>query len=92
MKTTTALCCLLIAAAPLALAQDISGKRKKLESPYKSQADAKQHAADTRALSDCVQQTRTRRIDQRSPEWAKFVASCQQQQAQLQSQKQPPKR
>ena len=92
MKTTTALCCLLIAAAPLALAQDISKQRKKQESPYKSQAEVDQHKAATRANADCVARARERRIDQRSPEWAKFVLTCQQgqQQAQAQSQKPPP--
>ena len=91
MKTTTALCSLLIAAAPLALAQDISAKRKKQESPYKSQAEADQHKAATKANADCVARARERRIDQRSPEWAKFVATCQQQQGQLQSQQQKQK-
>ncbi len=89
MKTKTALCCLLIAAAPLAFAQDISLQRKKLESPYKSQSDADRHKADTRALSDCVQQARSRGIDQRNPEWAKSIATCQQQVSQ---QSQPKKR
>ncbi len=82
MKTMTALICLLFAAAPLAFAQDISAQRKKLESPYKSQAELDQHKVASQALGNCVAQARANRIDQRSPEWAKFVATCQQQAAQ----------
>lgn len=82
MKTSTALCCLLIAAAPLAFAQDISGKRKKQESPYKSQAELNQHKAATQALGNCTAQARANKLDQRSPDWAKFVANCQRQQPQ----------
>lgn len=88
MKTMSALICLLfIAAAPITFAQDISAKRKKLESPYKSQAELDQHKAASQALGNCVAQARANRIDQRSPEWAKWVATCQQQAAQ-QSQRQ----
>ncbi len=89
MKTTTVLCFLLIAAAPLAFAQDISAQRKKLESPYKSQAEFDQHTVASQALGNCVAQARASRIDPRSPEWAKSIATCQQQVSQ---QSQPKKR
>ena len=88
MKTSIALCCLLIAAAPLALAQDISAKRKKLESPYKSQAEANQHKAASQAMGNCVARAHASGIDKRSPEWPKFVTSCQQQAGRQQPQSQ----
>jgi hypothetical protein len=74
---TTALCCLMLAAAPLALAQNIEANRKKLESPYKNQAEADRHKADTRALANCVAQARAQKINQRSPEWVKYFVDCQ---------------
>lgn len=77
-KMTTALCCLMLAAAPLALAQNIDAQKKKLESPYKTQAEADRHKADMRALASCFERARERKLDRQSPEWAKYLASCHQ--------------
>ena len=76
MKTTTALCCLLIAAAPLAFAQDISAKRPKYESPYKSKADADKHKADMEHVSMCSSRARQRKLKERTPEWQNMMAGC----------------
>lgn len=76
MKTTTALCCLLLAASPLAHAQDISSKRPKLESPYKSKQDADKHKADMQALSACSNRARQSRVKEGSPEWANLMSAC----------------
>ncbi len=76
MKTKTALCCLLIAAAPLAFAQDISGKRPKLESPYKSKADAERHTADMQQLAVCTRLAQQRNYKEGTPEWAKLMSGC----------------
>ena len=76
MKTTIALCCLLISAAPLALAQDISKNRKKLESPYKSKAEADQHKADMQQASACSRQARQSKLKEGTPEWSKLMSGC----------------
>ena len=76
MKTTTALCCLLIAAAPLALAQDISTKRPKIESPYKSKADADKHKAVMQQASVCSSRARQRKLKEGTPEWSNLMSGC----------------
>ena len=76
MKTTTVLCCLLIAAAPLAFAQDISAKRPKNESPYKSKAEADKHKADMQQLSVCSNLARQRKVKERTPEWSNLMGGC----------------
>jgi len=76
MKTTIALCCLLIAAAPPAFAQDISAKRPKNESPYKSQAEADKHKAHMEQVSVCSSRARQRKLKERTPEWQNMMAGC----------------
>jgi hypothetical protein len=76
MKTTIALCCLLIAAAPPAFAQDISSKRPTNPSPHKSKADADKHAAAMQQVSVCSARARQRKIKEGSPEWSNLMSGC----------------
>ncbi len=76
MKSTIAMYCLLIAAAPLARAQDISGNRPKLESPYKSKADADKHTADMQQLAVCTRLAQQRNYKEGTPDWAKLMSEC----------------
>jgi hypothetical protein len=76
MKSTIVFCCLLIAATPLALAQDISNKRPKIDSPYKSKADAEKHKADMQLVAVCSNLVRQRNVKEGTPEWSNLMSGC----------------
>jgi hypothetical protein len=76
MKTTIALCCLLIAAAPLAFAQDISAKRPKNPPTYKSKEDADKHKAHMEQVSVCSSRARQRKLKEGTPEWSNLMSGC----------------
>jgi cell division protein FtsL len=75
MNLKIAMGCLLIAAAPLAVAQDISSKRPKIESPYKSKGDADKHKGDVKAMGECM--ARARKLGLKTPDGQRLAAGCQ---------------
>ncbi len=73
-KLIAALCCLLLAASPLALAQDKSTGKK--AAPVSAKEKAEKEKAVKSQLIQCSNQARDRKLDMGGEEFNRFMSRC----------------